>query len=384
MKIVVATDSFKGSLSSLQVGQEIKQGIINSAPHANVEIVGIADGGEGTVEVLLHANGGERVNVSVHDPLMNIIEASYAVISVRGEDCVIIESAQSTGLNLVPLQSRNPLNTNSFGLGELIKDALAKGYRKFYLTLGGSATNDAGIGMLQALGWKFFDEKGEVIGISRNPLVRVEDFNDSQVMSELKECTFTVMSDVTNPFYGEQGAVQIFSRQKGATREQMILLEAAMFKFAKLIEKKYKRNVQDVKGAGAAGGLGGALASMLDANIQSGIDLIINMVGLEGKIKEADLIITGEGSLDGQSVMGKVPVGVAKLAKKHHKVVIGIAGRIDTELHELNQYLDAVFSIQTECRNLADAMSQQVTSKQLQITTEQIIRLVQAISSIRK
>ncbi|MEH6943093.1 glycerate kinase family protein [Bacillus sp. JJ722] len=379
MNIVVAADSFKGSLSSLQVGQEVKRGIVNSGVNANVEIVGVADGGEGTVEVLLHANKGEKIKINVHDPLMNETEASYAILHIDGEEYVVIESAQSTGLDLVPIHLRNPLNTNSFGFGEIIKDAISKGYRKFLLSLGGSATNDGGTGMLQALGWRFFDVKGELIGNIGNPLIKMENFDDSNAMCELKDCTFTVMSDVTNPFYGNQGAVQVFSSQKGATANQMLILEKAMIKFAKLIKDRYDREVQEIQGAGAAGGLGGALACILSANIQPGIDLIIKMVGLEDKIKAADLVITGEGSLDGQSIMGKVPVGVGKLAKKHHKVVIGIAGRIDTELQELNKYLDSVFSIQTECRNLKDAMSYEVSSKQIRVVSEQIIRLAKAM-----
>lgn len=384
MNIVVAADSFKGSLSSLQVGHEVKQGIINSGLDANVEIVGIADGGEGTVEVLLHANAGEKVNVYVHNPLMDRTEASYAILHMHGEECVVIECAQSTGLDLVPTDLRNPLHTNSFGLGELIKDAICKGYRQFFLTLGGSATNDGGTGMLQALGWKFYDENGEVIENNRNPLISIDRIDDTTALSELKDCTFTVMSDVSNPFHGERGAVQVFSRQKGATNEQMVILEKAMIKYAKLIYEKYGCTVQDIQGAGAAGGLGGALAGILGANIQPGIDLIINMVGLEEKIKDADLIITGEGSLDGQSIMGKVPVGVAKLAKKNHKPVIGIGGRIDTDLHELNQYLDAVFSIQTECRQLEEAMSFDVTTKQIRVVSEQIIRMTQAINTRKR
>ena len=378
MNIVVAVDSFKGSLTSLQVGEEVKKGLLNAGLDVNVEVVGIADGGEGTVDALLHANEGEKVYAHVHDPLMKSREALYGILNINGENHVVIESAQSTGLDLVPNDLRNPLKVNSFGLGELIKDAVLKGHRKFYLTLGGSATNDAGTGMLQALGWKFFDDDGGLIGIEQNPLISVADIDDSGVLPELKECTFTVISDVTNPFYGERGAVKVFSRQKGATSQQMVVLEEAMVRFASLIDQKYNCKVQDISGAGAAGGLGGTLACVLGAEILPGIDLIIDLVGLENKIQKADLVITGEGSLDGQSIMGKVPVGVAKLAKKHHKLVVGIAGRIDTDLGEINKYLDAVFSIQTECRTLEEAMEYSVTARQIQVTTEQIIRLIQA------
>jgi glycerate kinase len=380
MKYIVAADSFKDSLSSLQVGQAVKQGILHAHPEADVEIIAMADGGEGTVEALLHANEGREIEIQVHNPLMQPVTAKYAVFHQNGKDIVFIECAQSSGLPLVPKELRNPMNTNTYGLGEQIKDALARGYRHFILSLGGSATNDAGIGMLQALGWQFFNKNGELIENTGNPLLHVHSFSDVHALPELAECAFTVGSDVTNPFYGPQGAAYIFARQKGANDKEIAILDKAMQRFEQLLNERYGISVQTIPGAGAAGGLGGTLVACLHAHMASGADIIMEHIRLEERIEKADVIITGEGSLDGQSVMGKVPVGVAKLAKKHGKLVIGIAGRIDLELDALNEYLDAVFSIQTECRTLEDALTYDIACKQVEVTAGQIARLIKKTS----
>ncbi|XXM71447.1 glycerate kinase family protein [Lysinibacillus sphaericus] len=373
MKFLIAADSFKDSLSAFEVGEAAREGILAALPDAEIENSPMADGGEGTIDALLAGMDGEEREVSVHDPLRNLITARYAVLD---EDTVFIESARSSGLPLVPFSLRDPMKTNTYGLGEQIKDAVKNGYRNIVISLGGSATNDGGVGMLQALGWKFYDGDGNLLGNEDNPLLKVASFTDEERISELEQCSFTIASDVTNPFYGENGAANIFARQKGATEEDIVELDAALRNLAGIFNSKYGVDLQSVEGSGAAGGLGGAIVAGLKGRLQSGVETIAGLTGLEERVAAADVIFTGEGSLDRQSLMGKVPVGVAKLAKKHGKKVIGIAGRVDTDLKEVNQYLDAVFSIQTECRMLEEALLKEVSSEQVRVTVEQVVRLI--------
>jgi glycerate 2-kinase len=373
MKFLIASDSFKESLSAYEVGEAAQEGIFSAIPEASVVISPMADGGEGTIDALLACMNGVEKEVVVHDPLMNPIPVSYVVL---GEDTVFIESARSSGLPLVPFEKRNPMKTNTYGLGEQIRDAVQSGYRNIVISLGGSATNDGGVGMLQALGWKFYDRDGKLIGNEDNPLLKMSSFLDDERLLGLEQCTFTIASDVTNPFYGLQGAAHIFGKQKGATDRDIIKLDKCLVNLARFFEKAYGINLQHVAGAGAAGGLGGGISAALNGVLQSGVETIAKLTKLEIKVVEADVIFTGEGSLDKQSLMGKVPVGVAKLAKKHGKKVIGIAGRVDTDLGEVNQYLDAVFSIQTECRTLEEALAKDVSSRQVRTTVEQIVRLI--------
>jgi glycerate 2-kinase len=373
MKFLIASDSFKDSLSAYEVGEAAREGILSAIPEASVVISPMADGGEGTIDALLACMNGVEKEVVVHDPLMNPIPVSYIVLE---EDTVFIESARSSGLPLVPFEKRNPMKTNTYGLGEQIRDAVQSGYRNIVISLGGSATNDGGVGMLQALGWKFYDQDGQLIGNEGNPLLKVSSFSDDDRLAGLEQCTFTIASDVTNPFYGLQSAAHIFGKQKGATDRDIIELDKCLVNLAGLFEKAYGINLQQVEGAGAAGGLGGGISAALKGVLQSGVETIAKLTKLEEKVAEADVVFTGEGSLDKQSLMGKVPVGVAKLAKKHGKKVIGIAGSVDTDLGEVNQYLDAVFSIQTECRLLEEALLKEVSSTQVRTTVEQVVRLI--------
>jgi glycerate 2-kinase len=373
MKFLIASDSFKDSLSAYEVGEAAREGILSAIPEASVVISPMADGGEGTIDALLACMNGVEKEVVVHDPLMNPIPVSYIVLE---EDIVFIESARSSGLPLVPFEKRNPMKTNTYGLGEQIRDAVQSGYRNIVISLGGSATNDGGVGMLQAIGWKFYDRDGQLIGNEDNPLLKVSSFSDDERLAGLEQCTFTIASDVTNPFYGLQGAAHIFGKQKGATDRDIIELDKCLVNLAELFEKAYGINLQQVEGAGAAGGLGGGISAALNGVLQSGVETIAKLTKLEEKVTKADVIFTGEGSLDKQSLMGKVPVGVANLAKKHGKKVIGIAGRVDTDLGEVNQYLDAVFSIQTECRSLEEALMKEVSSRQVRTTVEQVVRLI--------
>lgn len=377
MHILIATDSFKDSLSALEIGECIKDGMSRQLPAATFDIAPMADGGEGTIEAALLSVPGERVQLEVHGPLMEKVNAQYAVF--QGQT-VFIECAQSSGLPLVPMAQRTPMKTNSYGFGEMIKAAIMKGYRTINLSLGGSATNDAGIGMLQALGWEFFDKAGHKISpFDGNPLLTVAVMNADNVIPQLKECTFMVACDVTNPFYGEQGAAYIFAGQKGASDKDIVQLDDAMRCFAKLIQGHYGVDMQQLQGAGAAGGLGGTIMAALNGRMTSGVQWMIDFIGLEARIKHADLVITGEGSLDAQSLMGKVPFGVATLAYQFGKPVIGLAGRIDTNLDLHNQMFNGIFSIQSECRSLEEALRPEVTRAQLRVTAEQIARLITAI-----
>ncbi|MCR8850497.1 glycerate kinase [Rossellomorea sp. SC111] len=373
MNVLIASDSYKDSLSAFEVGEAARKGILSAWPSAHVENSPMADGGEGTLDALLTCLDGEEKEVRVRDPLMNLVTARYVVLN---GDTAFIESARSSGLPLVPFEKRDPMKANTYGLGEQIKDAVLNGYRNIVISLGGSATNDGGTGMLEALGWTFYDGDGAELGVEGNPLLKTASFSDGERLAGLEECTFTIASDVTNPFYGERGAAHIFGRQKGATSEGILELDAGLVRLASLFKEGYGVDVQKVAGSGAAGGLGGSIVAALNGVLQSGVDTVMELTGLEEKVKQADIVFTGEGSLDQQSLMGKVPVGVARLAKKHGKTVIGIAGRIDTDLAEVNQYLDAVFSIQTECRSLEEALRREVTSEQIRVTVEQVVRLL--------
>ncbi|WBL17693.1 glycerate kinase family protein [Sutcliffiella sp. NC1] len=375
--MVVAPDSFKGSLSAKGVGEAMKRGIHTVFPSAKVEVLPMADGGEGTVDALLYANNGKIEEVEVHGPMMERVMAKYGVFEKDGVQYAVIECAESTGLTLVPYEMRNPMIANSFGFGEVICDALRKGYRHLIVTLGGSATNDGGVGMLQALGWKFYNSAGDLISpFEGNGLIHIVDFSVEDVLPALLECTISIASDVMNPFYGENGAAFIFGPQKGANAEQVIELDDHLRRFSDLVKAKLGVDLQGIRGAGAAGGLGGAFAGCLGAKMKSGAELVLNFTGADEKIRGADLVFTGEGSLDSQSMFGKVPVGVAKLAKEHGVSVIGVAGRMDEDTKPLNEYLDAVFSIQTQCRSLEDAMRSDVTKKQIEVTVEQVCRVL--------
>jgi glycerate kinase len=376
LKFLLAFDSFKDSLSALQAGEAAKKGILRVLPNSQVVISPMADGGEGTIEALLQSTTGREIEVQVHDPLMRPVLAKYAVIDHDGKEVVFIESARSSGLPLIPRKLRSPMQANSYGLGEQISDAVQRGYRHFVLSLGGSATNDGGLGMLQALGWELYDSVGNLIGPNGNPLLEVERICDEKALLGLRECTFTVASDVTNVFYGENGAAFVFAKQKGATDNEIEILDFHLKKLAPLYKKLYRVEVQNISGAGSAGGLGGAIVAALNGKMASGVQTVIELTKLEEKVKWADIVFTGEGSIDKQSIMGKVPVGVGELAKRQGKPIIGIAGRIDTELEEVNQYLDAVFSIQTECRSLEEALEYGNTHKQIEVTAEQITRLL--------
>lgn len=374
MKVLVAIDSFKGSLSSYELGKEIENGVKKVYLNAEVLKVPIADGGEGTVDALVEGTDGNFVKVKVKDPLMRDIEAKYGIM---GDGTAVIEMAQASGLPLLTFEERNPLKATTFGTGEMIKDAVLKGCREFILGIGGSATNDAGTGMLNALGYKFFDKNGEeLFGCGEN-LSKIVKIDSSCVLKELKECKFSVACDVDNPFYGPKGAAEIYSRQKGATEEMVKILDKGLKDFSEVIKKELGKDVSEVKGAGAAGGLGGGLMAFLDAELLPGIDIVLDKVELNEKLKDVDFVITGEGKLDHQTAMGKAPVGVAKRAKILNIPVIGLAGGVTDEAVETHfKGIDTYFSIINYPIDLKEAMKKEIAQKFVRQNIEEIFRLI--------
>lgn len=326
MKIVIASDSFKGSMSSLDVALAAERGVRDVLPDCQVVAVNVADGGEGTVEAIVDALGGEIVKVKVSDPLGRKIDTYYGIAG----ETAIMEMAAASGLPLLTLEERNPWATSTLGTGEMIMDAIARGCRKFLVGIGGSATNDAGIGMLQAMGFRFYDANGELItqgcGGVLGSIVHID---DSLVSAAVKESQFTVACDVDTPFCGPEGAAPVFAPQKGADAEMVKRLDEGMASFAKVIAEKYAIDIVPVAGAGAAGGMGGAFRAFLGATLKKGIDMVLDAIDFDTKIQGADLVITGEGKVDFQTAKGKTAAGVLNRAKKQHTPVIAIGGCVE-------------------------------------------------------
>ena len=374
MKVVIAIDSFKGSLSSVELGAAIELGIKEVYPDAEVKKVGIADGGEGTLPALVEGANGKFVELTVHGPLMDEIKAKYGIL---GDNSAVIEMAEASGLPLLKPEDRNPMKATTFGTGELIRDAILKGCRDFIVGLGGSATNDAGVGMLAALGYKFLDKnKKELIG-GGEILDKIASIDFTNVLPELADCKFTIACDVDNPFYGPKGAAEIYSRQKGATEEMVKILDNGLMSFAKVIEKEIGIDVSNLPGAGAAGGLGGCLMAFFKGQLTSGIDIVLETVGLEKTLADADFVITGEGRLDHQTAMGKAPVGVAKIAKKFDIPVIGLAGGVTEDAVKTHEKgIDSFFSIINYPISLEEAMKKETATKFAKSNAEEVFRLI--------
>ncbi len=380
MKVTIAIDSFKGSLSTFQAGEAIAKGISQVYPDAETTICPLADGGEGTVDAIISATGGEMVEVTVHNPIGNLIKSSYGI--VPHTKTAIIEMSAAAGITLITEKERNPLNTTTFGVGELILDAISKGCRKFIVGIGGSATNDGGIGMLQALGFEFLDKNGNQVALGAKGIKDIVEIKIDNALKELKECSFCVACDVKNVLCGENGCSAIYGPQKGATPEMIKNMDSWLDDYAKLTKNVIPAADANIPGTGAAGGLGFAFLSYLNATLQSGIDLVINETEIEKYIKDADIVITGEGRLDGQSYMGKAPIGVAKLAKKYNKTVIAFSGCVTDDAVICNEHcIDAFFPIvRTPC-SLLDAMDCDNAYKNLKDTVEQVFRLILQIKN---
>ncbi len=323
MKLIFASDSFKGSLSSQQIISLLKETVEQVFPKSENQGFLMADGGEGTVDALVSQLGGIYQKVSVHDPLFQMIEARYGILP---EGNAVIEMASASGLPLLPTENRNPMETTTFGTGELIVDAISRGIRKITIAIGGSATNDGGMGMLAALGVRFLDQSGKELRGCGSDLEKVETIDLSGLHPAIQETEFTVMCDVTNPLLGPEGATFTFSAQKGANPAMQQQLENGMAHYSCIVEQTTGIEAKEVPGAGAAGGLGFALMSFLDARLQSGIETVLDLVHFDDALAEADLVVTGEGRMDWQSSYGKVPSGVGKRCQKAGVPVVAIVG----------------------------------------------------------
>lgn len=365
MKVVIAIDSFKGSLTSLEAGNAVKDAILNLDSTAQVVVKPLADGGEGTVDAL--AGNGELIELTVHGPLQLPVKAKYCIL----KDTAVIEMAAAAGITLI--DQKNPLETTTYGVGELICDAVKRGCRRFIVGIGGSATNDGGVGMLTALGYEFLDEACRPVALGAKGLKDLHQVKSDKVLPELGQCEFHIACDVTNPLCGETGCSAVYGPQKGATPEMVADMDRWLFNYAELTGKNYK----DYPGAGAAGGLGFAFLAFTNATLQSGIQIVLEQTGLEQEIRDADIVVTGEGRLDGQTVMGKAPIGVAKLAKKHQKPVIAFAGCVTEDATACNDHgIDAYFPILREITTLEEALNPDTAYKNLFATAYQVFRLV--------
>ena len=380
MKVVVAIDSFKGSLSSMEAGQAIAEGVKRVYPNADVMVRPLADGGEGTVEALVEGMGGIFVTKEVTGPLGEKVEAVYGIIESKDDlsKTAIIEMSAAAGITLVPEESRNPMNTTTYGVGELILDAIERGCRHFIVGIGGSATNDGGVGMLQALGYDFVTREGKAISYGGNGLRELARIEDTNVHPTLKECTFKVACDVTNPLCGENGSSAIFGPQKGATPEMVQELDQLLLHYAELSKGIHSNADRFYPGTGAAGGMGFAFLTYTNATLESGIQIVLAETKLEDLITTADVVVTGEGRLDGQTALGKAPIGVASLAKKYQKKVLAFAGAVTPDAKECNQHgIDAFFPILRGIVTLKEAMNKEVAHHNMVDTVEQVFRVVE-------
>lgn len=374
MKVVIAIDSFKGSLSSLEAGEAAKRGILKSDPKAQVRVRPLADGGEGTVEALVQGMEGRICKVMVTGPLGNPIEAEYGIV---GGNTAVIEMSAAAGITLVPDKMRNPLYTTTYGVGEMIKDAIEKGCRRFLVGIGGSATNDGGIGMLQALGYGFLNQEGNEVPLGARGLERLAVIEKKKVLPELEDCEFRIACDVVNPLCGSQGSSAVYGPQKGADAEMIHKMDKWMEAYAELAGKSFPQADPKKPGTGAAGGLGFAFLTFTNSVLESGIQIILEETGLEEYVKEADVVVTGEGRLDGQTAMGKAPVGVAGLAKKYGKTVIAFAGSVTRDAVKCNEKgIDAFFPVIREISTLEEAMDPETAGQNLEDTAEQVFRLI--------
>jgi len=357
MKIVIAPDSFKDSLSAAEASAAIEQGFRMILPNASYLKIPMADGGEGTTDALITASSGRKMFTPVTDPLGNKIQAAWGILG--DEQTAIIEMAAASGINLVPQHLRNPMHTTSFGTGELILAALNAGIQKIILGIGGSATNDGGIGMLAALGARLKFSKNANQYPTAADLLNLIDIDLTNLHPKIQKTNILVACDVDNPLCGENGASNVFGPQKGATKEMISSLDAALARFADIIKRLTNRSVLEVAGSGAAGGIGAACIGLLNAKLQPGVKIVSDAVDLADKIQDADLVITGEGRIDGQTINGKTPIGVAQIAKQFNKPVIALAGCLGAN-HELvySHGIDAVFPIITQTCDLNDALQQ--------------------------
>ena len=372
LRILVSSDKYKGSLSALEVCNTIKKSIMEIDGNVEVIVSPMADGGEGTVSTLVESQGGKYISLKVTGPLGKPVRARFGLIK---DHTAVIEMASASGLVLVPQGKRNPMEATTYGTGELIKKALDMGCKKVIVGIGGSATNDAGLGMAQALGYKFYDREGKLLGPGGKELINLYKIDVSDIHKSISFCRFDVACDVANSLTGKNGAAYVYAPQKGADSIMVRKLDKGLSNFAEVIKKELGRDVKKIKGGGAAGGLGAGLAVFLKANLRPGIDIIIEATQLEDKIKDVDLVITGEGALDKQTFFGKSVLGVVKLAKKYNIPVITINGSVLIKREEIEKNYQALtdgnFSIINRPMKLKEAV--ETTEELLGNTTKELL-----------
>ena len=377
MNVIVAIDSLKGSLSSLQAGAAAKAGILRAIPDAIVSVKPVADGGEGTVTALVSGLSGRSVTIAVTGPLGETVEATYGILP---DHTAVIEMAEAAGLPLVPAEKRNPMNTTTYGVGELILHALDEGCRNFIIGIGGSATNDGGTGMLRALGCRFRKADGSEIALGAQELSELATIETEALDPRLKESHFSIACDVTNPLCGPSGASYIFAPQKGADPATVQKLDAVLAHLADMTAVTLGTDLRDQPGAGAAGGLGFAFASYLNGTLRPGVDIVLDAVLPESELRAADIVVTGEGRFDGQTAMGKAPVGIARRAKACGCKVIVLAGSVEHSGARATQQnpplIDAVFPILPGAMTLEEAMHEEAAYENMEYTAEQVFRVV--------
>ena len=364
MKVVIAMDSFKGSVSSLEAGRAIEKGINTVNSEVHTEVIPVADGGEGTLQALTYGEDVQWESVTVHGPLMEKLQVKYA--GIPASRTAIMELSQACGITVLKDAQLDPYHTTTYGLGEMMRDALKKGYRHCIIGIGGSCTNDAGVGMLQALGYRFLDTDEMEIPQGGIYLKNIKSLDISGVCQELRECTVTVICDVDNPLCGIHGASYIYGPQKGADEQMVRELDNSLEHFARVTKQYFSQSDDTYPGSGAAGGTGFALHTYCNAVMERGIEVVSRQIHLEEKLKDADLVITGEGKLDAQTCMGKTPAGIAMLAKKYHIPVVALCGCATEEAVECNRYgIDAYFPILQSVMSLQDAMSREIALRHL-------------------
>lgn len=378
MKVVIAIDSFKGSLGSVEAGNAAARGVKRVFPDAECIVSPLADGGEGTVDALVAGMGGEFREVEVTGPDGRPTEARYGFLP---GGTAVMEMAQAAGITLVSGAARNPLRTTTYGVGEMIRDAAANGAKRIVMGIGGSATNDGGAGMLQALGWRLLDASGKDIqrgGAGLADISRIES-PDADAYADVSGLSFRIACDVTNPLCGPNGASAVFGPQKGATPEMVAALDAALARFAAVATASLGAtgDAASAPGAGAAGGLGYAFKTFLGAELTQGVDLVLQETRLDDAMRDVDVVVTGEGRLDGQTAMGKAPIGVARLAKRHYAQVLAFAGCLGDGVEALNEAgIDAYFPILRRVVTLEEALDRTAAAANLADAVEQAFRLL--------
>ena len=380
MNIVIAIDSFKGSMTSMEAGKSAAEGIRRVYPDAQIQVRPLADGGEGTVEALTAGLGGKLVTIPVTGPAGLLVDCPYGI--VEETKTAIIEMSGAAGITQVTEAQRNPLHTTTYGVGEVIKDAIHKGCRRFIIGIGGSATNDGGLGMLQALGFDMLNASSQPVSMFGKGLADLAQISTDHVFPELADCTFRIACDVTNPLCGEHGCSAVFGPQKGATPDIVQQMDGWLSAYAALAKNSFPKANPNHAGAGAAGGLGFAFLTFFNATLESGVKIVLEETRLSDYVKDADIVLTGEGRLDGQTVMGKAPIGVAQTAKEHGCTVLGFSGSVAKDASACNEKgIDAFFPILRGVSTLEEAMDTEKARQNMADTVEQVFRTIHAIRS---